>query len=210
MSKATKVAKAEIEVLDINDPFTGLLIPSKITRGNNIGYAKENKVVVPSFVLRNVTIANFEHNARFKRTYLRVHLDPELEARIHALDETLMELAINDPRFKIMDGLLMTPRTWRSMFRPSATENHQLSINVNSAVTTFNQDGLPIENLDLARVMNQQTPVSIVVVPTCIWCFNNQAGVSWNLRQVRFVSEIVEGSPELVGRNVMDFSDDEY
>lgn len=151
------------------------------------------------------TVNTFKENA--EDGHLTVDLSPEDKETIDKIDTHVYNYIKQDSRFSVVDSLKMTPKTWDRVFRKSLYDG-SLRATVNKSSVAFFDENKRVLSSEMGwGNVSEGTKISLICEPCFVWFMNAKAGISWNVRQVRFLEPI--GSEERGATWVMGFDEEE-
>ena len=162
-------------------------------------HAQEHKKCIWLTLTNASTSTPFTRNA-FKADpdagHVSFQLTEQDQLAIQNVDAQVYELVLLQERYKNVEQVRLTPRTWEQMFRRSMYGG-VIKVAVNkSSVAFFDKDKNVLNNSTeqdtpdkLWNYLGQDTKVNIVLEPTMLWFMNRKAGISWTLKQVRFLED---------------------
>lgn len=116
------------------------------------------------------------------------------------VDQQVQQIIFSQPQFAVINNMRMTDRTWKRMFRPSlqdlSTSTIRMSVTKN-LVAFFDKDKNLMPNDVGWHNFQLERRVNFVIEPCYLWFMEDRGGLSWTLRQVRFLDDnVVDKVPE--------------
>lgn len=136
------------------------------------------------------------------KSYLSFECSEEACQMIQDIENKVVQLAQSDRRFRVLDNVKMTPKTWQLYWRSSIVDDNLFKVTLKDDTEVFNKN----KELATLAVLTSNSPVNLLVTPTNFWCMAGKVGISWTVRQIRKLSD----EPSIEANNWELEEDDEF
>lgn len=136
-------------------------------------------------------IDHYKNDEMEGKLTLSLH-DNDTEA-LNAFDKMVFDAVLKNSDFRTIDNMMLTRKTWEMFFKKSMYNNSIRASVTKGAVAFFDHDAVLMDEEHAWRCLSEGTRINCVVEPCYLWFMTDnedkRAGITWKVRQVRFLDE---------------------
>ena len=134
------------------------------------------------------TINNFKKNPN--NGYITLTLFDDDLKMIKNIEQQVYSKVLKEFKLEAIDQIRLTPKTWDMMFRTSTFGNNIKLSADKSSIGIFDKNSNKKDSLEEWNCITEGTEMNVLIEPCFLWFMNKRAGISWVIRQMRFLNDV--------------------